>query len=112
VVINAVHQVTNLLCAPGEEGYSEDVQNKLVNPCFEGTREQSVGMSHMKGKPAISKTFVSFSHSMPTILNSMTSNCIRVIKLNEFDYDVSVGMFKHLDHTGIPLSYILTGEKE
>jgi hypothetical protein len=30
----------------------------------------------------------------------------------EYDYDIGDGMFQHLDHQGIPLSYLLVAEKD
>jgi SAM-dependent methyltransferase len=111
VIINEMHPVTNMLRAPGEEGYSEDVKDKLMNPYFGKTWEQNTGMSYITGRPSISRTFVSFSHSMSSIIGAMVGNSLRIRTFREFDYDISGGMFEHLDHQGIPLSYILTAER-
>jgi len=112
IIINEVHPVTNMLCAPGEDGFSEERQAMLVNSYFEKVWEQNTGMSYITGKTAISSTFVSFSHSMSKILNAMSSNGFRIRSMREFDYDIAGGMFEHLDHKGIPLSYILTAIKD
>jgi len=112
VIINEMHPLTNMLCAPGEEGYDEGASNRLTYPYFEKTWEQNTGMSYITGKAAISKTFISFSHPMGTILTSISENELKIKKLVEYDYDISGGMFEHLNHRGIPLSYLLVAGKE
>ncbi len=112
VIINESHPVTNMLCAPGEEGYSEETQNKLVYSYFDKTWEENMGMAYITGKPALSKTFTSFTHSMATILTSISQNGLRIQKLEEYDFDIAGGMFRHLDHQGIPLCYLLVAEKD
>lgn len=111
LIINETHPVTNMLCVPGEEKFSEDTQEKLVYSYFEYTWEDNMGMAYITGKPALSKTFTSFTHSMGKILTSISENGLRILKLHEYDYDIGDGTFQHLDHKGFPLSYLLVAEK-
>ncbi len=112
LIINETHPVTNMLSVPGDDGYSEELQNKLVFSYFEKTWEENQGMSYITGKSTLSKTFISFSHSMSKILTSISENGMRLQKLEEYDYDIAGGLFRHLDHQGIPLSYLLVAVKE
>jgi hypothetical protein len=47
---------------------------------------------------------------MSEIISGMCNNGIVVTGLQEYDYDLSGG-FTDLDHSGYPLSMILTGKK-
>ena len=57
-----------------------------------------------------SKTLYSFSHSFATILNALCNNSIVLKSLPEFDCDIST-CWPHLNHKGMPLSYILVAQK-
>ena len=48
---------------------------------------------------------------MSSILGAMTGNSLRLRVFREYDCDIAEGMFEHLAHQGIPLSYLLTAEK-
>jgi hypothetical protein len=74
--------------------------------------EDNDGMAYITGKPTLSKTFTSFTHSMGKILTSISQNGLRILKLDEYDYDIAGDMFQHLDHQGIPLSYLLVAVKD
>lgn len=111
LIINEMHPVTNMLAASGEENFDEMIPNKLVNSYFrkEPWIENS-GMKYISGKAYESKTFCSYSHSLSYIVNSICQNGMTVSKLQEFEYDIS-SLFSHLNHRGIPLSYILICQK-
>ncbi|HEY5562150.1 MAG TPA: hypothetical protein VIK72_10420 [Clostridiaceae bacterium] len=71
--------------------------------------KQAVGFD-IAGKSYESKTFTSYSYTFSDLLNALLKNGIYIKKLREFDYDIS-GLFDILSGKGIPLSYILIGEK-
>lgn len=112
LIINEMHPVTNMLGTYGEEIYDEINPNKLVYSYFrkEPWIENS-GIGYISGKTYDSKTFISFSHSFSDIINSIINNHMNIRKMKEYDYDISE-LFGHLDHTGIPLSYVLVSEKQ
>lgn len=100
-----------MLVTFGEENYDEQVPNKLVNSYFRKEPwKENCGMGYISGKSYNSKTFLSFSHTFSYIINSIHQNHIKIIKIEEFDSDIS-GLFSHLNNTGIPLSYILVSQK-
>ena len=53
-----------------------------------------------------SKTFTSYTHPFSEIINAICLSGLRIIAMDEFDYDIS-DMFEHLDHKEVPLSFIL-----
>lgn len=111
LIINEMHPVTNMLGASGEEGYDEEVPNKLANSYFrEEPWIENSGISYINGESYESKIFYSYSHTFSDIINSICENRMVISKLLEFDYDIS-GMFKQVEDTGVPLSYILISQK-
>jgi len=58
-----------------------------------------------------SKTFTDFSYTFSDVINALSINGIKVIKLNEYDYDIGMIGSNIYDGKGIPLSYILLAEK-
>ena len=111
VFIHEMHPVTNMLGAPGEDGYDETAPNRLVNSYFGKVWKENKGIHYITGKSYKSKTFTSFSHSLENILNAIIESGLSIRKIREFDYDIADGMFSALDHKGIPLSFILHASK-
>ena len=110
-IINEAHPITNMLGASGEDNYDEDFPDKITYSYFrEEPWIENDGMGYMCGKPYKSKTFCSYTHTFSHILNSIIQNSMTVVKLTEFDYDIS-GSFGKLNKAGIPLSYILVSQK-
>jgi len=108
LLIHDVHPVFNMLPLPEENGFDENHLNRLTRSYF--NREawlENEGMGYMSVRYA-SKTFTSFSHTMSSIINSISKAQMRTVNLYEYDYDV--GLSK-VYNKGIPLSFILIAEK-
>lgn len=103
------HPVMNMLPLPGEPEFDEQNLHQAVYSYFRKEPwSEKEGMGYMSGRYD-SKTFTSFSHTMSDIINAVSGAGLRVVKLNEYDYDV--GLSDVYDKKGFPLSYLLTAEK-
>jgi SAM-dependent methyltransferase len=111
LIINEQHPIANMLGAPGEENYDENAQKNLVNSYFEKEWMENDGSYYITKKVYKSKTFISYTHPLSAIMRAISGNGMDIYDMQEFDYDIS-GMFEHLDHQGIPLSYILEARKK
>jgi SAM-dependent methyltransferase len=110
LLINEQHPVTDMLCAPGEELYDEATPTALRNSYFGKEWIDNGGAQYITKKNDCSKKFTSYSHSFSEIINSLCCSGMHIVHLQEFDYDIA-GMFEHLDHKGVPLSYVLEVKK-
>lgn len=109
LLINDFHPFMNMLPVPGEPGFDEAHLNKIEYSYFRKEPWiENEGMGYMSEEYA-SKTFTSFSHTMSAIINGVSSVNMRIVKLNEYDYDI--GLTEAYDKKGFPLSYILTAER-
>lgn len=110
--INEQHPVIDMLAAQGEHNYDPSTPERLVNSYFRNEPwVEGDGMGYMSdSSKEYKKTFYSFSHSVSEILNAIVQSGMQVKKMQEYDYDIS-GSFAHLNHKGIPLSYILVCKK-
>jgi ubiquinone/menaquinone biosynthesis C-methylase UbiE len=111
LLINDGHPFVNMLAMPGEEGFDPNNPNRFAQSYFK--KEPWIsnsGMYYMSGEYE-SKTFTDFSHTMSDIINGISANGMKTIKLNEYDYDVGQVGSDILDGKGIPISYILVAEK-
>ena len=59
-----------------------------------------------------SKTFTDFSYTMSDVINALSANRMKTVKLNEYDNDIGNIGSDIYDGKGIPLSYILIAEKD
>lgn len=109
LLINDKHPFEDMLLFPGEDGFDKDSLDRLTFSYFRKEPWiENNGMGYMSVEYP-SKTFTSFSHTMSDIINALSVNGMKTIKLNEYDYDISgVNVY---DRRGIPLSYILIAEK-
>ncbi|MFF0825368.1 class I SAM-dependent methyltransferase [Brevibacillus sp. NPDC003359] len=111
VVIHEMHPVANMLGAQGEENFDQNERNKLLNSYFKKEPWiENNGMHYISGEAYSSKVFTNYSHTMEDIINSMIQNGICIRKLKEYEKDISE-LFNDLSDKGIPLSYILIGQK-
>ena len=111
LLINDMHPVTNMLAFQREENFDENVPNKLVNSYFKDDPwVENDGKFYMCKKIYDSKTFYSYSHTFSSIVNSLSYNNLSILRMREFQYDLSEGL-THLDNQGIPLSYMLIARK-
>ena len=109
LLINDYHPFMNMLLLPGEEGYDPEHLNRLSFSYFR--REPWIednGVGYITPEYH-SKTFTSFSHALSDIFTSLIGSGIMIKKFSEFDYDV--GLDESYNGKGLPLSFILLGEK-
>jgi len=108
--INDSHPVFAMLPLPCEAGFDPDNLDKFTGSYFRKEPwTENNGMDYMS-RHYKSKTFTSFSHTLSDIVNALSANGITIVRLHEYDYDV--GLTEIYDKRGIPLSYILIGEKQ
>lgn len=109
LLINDFHPLLNMLPLPGDDCFDQERLDKLAYSYFrkEPWIENS-GQGYMS-KEYASKTFTSFSHTMSGIINALSANGMKTVKLNEYDYDI--GLTEIYDNKGFPLSFILIAEK-
>lgn len=109
LMIHDFHPVMNMLPMPGEEGFDENHLDRVAYSYFRSEPWiENEGMGYMS-KEYRSKTFTSFSHTMSSIVNAVSASQMRIVKFNEFDYDI--GLSDAYDGKGFPLSYLLFAEK-
>jgi len=109
LLINDFHPIVNMLPLPDDDAYNPDDLNRVVHSYFRKEPWiENNGMSYMSTEYD-SKTFISFSHTMSAIINGLSANGLKTIRLNEYDYDI--GMTDVYNDKGFPLSYILIAEK-
>lgn len=102
------HPVMNMLPMPGEPEFDEQRLNQIAYSYFRKEPWiENEGMGYMSEQYA-SKTFTSFSHTMSDIINAVCGAGLRIVKFNEYDYDI--GLSEVYDKKGFPLSYLLTAE--
>ena len=109
LLIHDSHPLINMLPVPGETEFDSQELNRLAYSYFrkEPWLENS-GMGYISGKYE-SRTFTSFSHTLSSIINTLAINGIRIVRFDEFDYDI--GITNVYDGKGFPLSYILVASK-
>lgn len=111
LVIHEFHPITNLFAVPGEDEYEERNPKKFTYSYFrKELMIETNGIDYVGGTQYKSKPFYSFMHTFSEIINSIVNNNIKITKINEFDYDIGLGI-DYLNKQGIPLSYILIGKK-
>lgn len=109
VMVNDFHPLLNMLPIPGDDCFDPENLNRFAYSYFRKEPWiENNGQGYMT-KEYTSKTFTSFSHTMSGIINALSGNGIKTIKLNEYDYDI--GMTDVYDSKGFPLSFILIAEK-
>ena len=110
ILLNEQHPCTNMLAAEGDAEFDPEHKTECHFSYFEHEWTVNEGMYYMTLKKYRSKTFTDFTHPMAEIVSGMCNNGIVVTGLQEFDYDISGGLFS-IDHCGFPLSMILQGKK-
>lgn len=111
LLINDFHPLINMLALPGDKNFDPNQLNRFVYSYFK--REPWItndGMGYMTPEYK-SKTFTSYYHPMSAIVNALSENRIKTVKLKEYDYSDDIGLTGIYQGKGIPLSYILVAEK-
>lgn len=112
LLVHEAHPVTGMIALEGEDHYTEDYPANLAYSYFKKEPWiETQGMGYMNDdSQSFSETFTSFSHPLSEVITACVSHQLNLVKLEEYDVDISDG-FGHLDHLGIPLSYILVAKK-
>ena len=111
ILINDGHPVALMLPHPGEDGFDPAGLIRFTNSYF--MTEPWIGnngMYYLSGEYE-SKTFTDYSHTLSDIINALSANGIKTVKLNEYDYDIGTIGSDVYDGKGIPMSFILIAEK-
>lgn len=109
LLINDFHPMIDMLPLPGEDGFDQDNLNRFAHSYFRKEPwADNNGMGYMSVEYK-SKTFTSFSHTMSDIINALSQNGMKTVRLQEYDYDV--GITDVYNGKGFPLSFILMAEK-
>jgi len=108
LLVNDFHPVTNMLPMPWEDCYNPDDLSRVAHSYFRKEPwTESDGVGYMSVE-YVSKTFTSFSHTMSDIVNALSANGMKTVRLNEYDYDI--GLADVYDGKGFPLSFVLIAE--
>ncbi len=110
LIIHEQHPVTNMLAAADEDNYDKVHPADLKNPYFSKEWIGNEGIFYITRKAYRSKTFISFSHPLSRIINTVLNTGFLLRSFHEYDKDIS-GMFTELTGKQIPLSFILEAEK-
>jgi Methylase involved in ubiquinone/menaquinone biosynthesis len=111
LLINDFHPFENMLPLPGDNCFDDNNLNKFTYSYFRKEPWiENNGMGYMSA-PYTSKTFTSFSHTMSAIINALSTNGIKTVRLNEYDYDIGLIDSDIYDGKGFPLSFTLLAEK-
>lgn len=111
LLINDGHPLANMLAFPGDDEFDLNDNKRLTHSYFR--KEPWIGNSGM-GYMSVcyeSKPFTDFSHTMSDIINALSVNGMKTVKLNEYDYEIGNVGSDIFNGKGIPLSYILIAEK-
>ena len=109
LIMHEGHPFLNMLPVPGEEPFDPQNLNKFAYSYFRKEPWVDTGMGYMSGDYKSQETFTSFTHTLSHIINALSANGLKTVKFNEYDYDI--GLTDVYDGRGLPLSYILVGEK-
>ena len=107
--IHDFHPMMNMLPMPGEPEFDGNHLDRITYSYFRKEPWiENQGMEYMSEQYA-SKTFTSFSHTVSAIINAVCDAQMRIVRLNEYDYDV--GLSEVYDKRGFTLSYLLIAVK-
>ena len=110
VLINDGHPFLWMLPLPEEDDFDENHLNRVTNSYFRKEPwVENNGMEYLAGAYD-SKTFTSFVHTLGDVINALSANGMKTVRLSEYDHDIGMGGEVY-DGSGFPLSYILIAEK-
>jgi len=110
LIIEEMHPFTNLVATQDEPLYRPDAPALVVYEYFK--KEPWVsneGMGYMTGGHVKTTTFSSFSHPFSEIVNSLIGSGFELRRFDESTTDQSES-FGHLEHSGLPLTYLLVAK--
>ncbi len=111
LLIHEAHPITNTFAVPQEEEYDAAEPARMVHSYFRRDPfVDSYGMGYLAGETYESKPFISFSHTLGSIVTAVARSGLRIERLQEYNEDIS-GETQPLDGKGVPLSYLLLARK-
>ena len=108
--IHESHPFGLMLAAQSEESFNPKNPKQLVYDYFGNIEWQENSMGYMTDKKTSEAVFTSFSHTLSDIFEALINQGFNMRYFKEYDYCVA-NLFTHLDHQGIPLSMIISAEK-
>jgi SAM-dependent methyltransferase len=107
LLIEDMHPFVNMLSTKDEAPFDALQPNKPVYDYFVKRPWGDVdSMTYMTEDAYQTKDFTSFAHTMGDIVSACAAAGLFLVKLTEFPTDRS-DSFGHLDHAGLPLTYLL-----
>jgi SAM-dependent methyltransferase len=107
LLIEDMHPFVNMLACKDEAPFDTAAPSKPVYDYFVKRPWGDVdSMTYMTEDQYQTKDFTSFAHTMGDIVSACAAAGLLVSRLREFPADRS-DSFSHLDHTGLPLTYLL-----
>jgi len=107
LLIEDMHPFVNMLATTDETPFDPNHPNTPVYDYFVKRPWGDVdSMTYMTEDAYQTKDFTSFAHTMGDIVSACAAAGLSVVRLTEFPTDRS-DSFGHLDHAGLPLTYLL-----
>lgn len=111
LIIEDLHPFSNQLATESEEGFDSKDPKKLVHSYFKTTPWIEQGsMGYMTGKNESIETFYSHSHTLSTLMMAIINQGFMIDLFSE-NQVCQANLFPHLNHTGVPLTYLLKAKK-
>ncbi|MDD5065803.1 MAG: class I SAM-dependent methyltransferase [bacterium] len=111
LMIYELHPFVNMLACEYEEGFQDPL--KIAYSYFK--KEAWIdnrGIDYIGKSVYQSRTNISFSQTISSIMNSIIQSGIRITEFNEYPHDISGLFTKTVTDMQVPLSYILVGQKK
>lgn len=111
LVVEDMHPFVNMLACKNETPYQADMPSRPVYDYFvKRPWEGADAMTYMTEDAYETEDFTSFAHTVGDIVNGVAGNGLILGSFREFPTDRS-DSFLHLDHSGLPLTYLLEAKK-
>ena len=112
LIIEDSHPFCNMLAEKADPKFVKAYPNLPVIDYFKTSPwVENTGMGYMATGGYESKTFISYSHTMSSIINALIESGFMIEKFIENPIDQS-SLFPHLDSKGLPLTYLLVAKKQ
>lgn len=111
LIIEDIHPFSNQLATPSEVGFQLDHPKLPIHDYFKSSPWIEEGsMGYMTGKKEGSKTFFSYSHTLSSLLMGLINHGFSISFFSENSV-CQANLFDHLNHQGLPLTYLLRAVK-
>lgn len=111
IIIEDMHPFGNMLAEKHDPLFNASYPKLPVIDYFkESPWIENNGMGYMSESPYESSTFISYSHTLSAIMNALIVQGFVIEIFIENDID-QANLFPHLNHQGLPLTYLLVARK-